>query len=88
MSENDPSYVIGAREPPLLERTIGVALAEAAEEWGDRTALISAHQGIRWTYRELLELANGLAAGFLKLGVQPGDRHPDCVLFHIATALL
>ena len=44
--------------------------------------MISVHQNIRWTYRELLRRADGLAAGLLRLGVSPGDRigiwSPNC----------
>ena len=82
MPEQELSHVIGAREPPLIENTIGVALEEAAKRWGDLTALVSVHQGIRWSYRELLERADGLAAGFLKCGIERGDRigiwSPNC----------
>jgi fatty-acyl-CoA synthase len=68
------SHVRGANAPPLREDTIGEALAEAAARWGDREALVSAHQGVRLTFRELLERADAVAAGFLALGLQPGDR--------------
>jgi fatty-acyl-CoA synthase len=82
MTETYLSHVIGACEPPLIECTIGDALVRAAQQWPHRLALISMHQDIRWTYRELLERADRLAAGFLKLGVVPGDRigiwSPNC----------
>jgi fatty-acyl-CoA synthase len=68
------SHVRGANAPPLREDTIGEALAEAAARWGDREALVCAHQGVRLTFRELLERADAVAAGFLALGLQPGDR--------------
>ncbi len=80
--DNTPSYVRGADAPPLLEITIGAALAEAAAKWGSERALVSAHQDIRWTYRELLKRVDDLAAGFLKLGLVRGDRigiwSPNC----------
>ena len=69
-----PSYVHGAANEPLLGKTIGQALAGAAEAWGDSLALVSRAQGIRWTWRELKERADALAAGFLTLGLNPGDR--------------
>ena len=76
------SHVVGASEPPLIEYTIGEALARAAKHWPERLALISVHQDIRWTYRELLERADRLAAAFLKLGINSGDRigiwSPNC----------
>lgn len=76
------SYVRGRMDPPLLDLTIGQALADAAARWGDRDALVSVEQNIRWTYDDLLALADKLAAGLLKLGLQPGDRigiwSPNC----------
>jgi len=76
------SWVRGAGEPPLLEETIGQALERAAAAWGDAAALISAHQGVRLTWRELLAHADDLAVGLLALGLVPGDRvgiwSPNC----------
>src|SRR3984885_2254261 len=82
MSEQRLSYVRGAAEPPLSEVTIGAALEKAAEKWSDNLALISAHQNIRWSYRELLRRVDDLAVGLLKLGLSRGDRigiwSPNC----------
>ncbi len=76
------SHVTGATQPPLIEHTIGDALTRAAERWGDRDALVSVAQGIRWNFAELLERSDGLAAGLLALGLNPGDRigiwAPNC----------
>jgi len=69
-----PSYVCGTSSKPLLYKTVGVALEDAASRWGERPALIVRHQNIRWSYRELNEAADRFAAGLLKLGLQPGDR--------------
>jgi fatty-acyl-CoA synthase len=68
------SHVIGGTTPPLREQTIGAALAEAAEKWPDTEALVSVHQNIRWSYRDLNEKAEALAAGLLALGLRRGDR--------------
>src|SRR5688500_11534785 len=68
------SYVCGTGLEPLLYKTVGIVLEDAARRWGDRTALIVRHQNIRWTYRELNAAADRLAAGLIKLGLQPGDR--------------
>jgi fatty-acyl-CoA synthase len=68
------SYVCGVGTEPLLYKTVGAVLEEAAARWGEREALIARHQNIRWTYRELDEAADRLAAGFLHLGLVPGDR--------------
>jgi len=78
-----PSLVKGATTPPLIEHTIGEALAQAAARWGEREALVSVEQDIRWTFAELLEKADALAAGLLALGLEPGERigiwAPNCV---------
>ena len=77
------SYVTGAKEPPLIERTIGRALTKAAEEYGDHEAIVSVHQGARLSYRELNQQACAIGAGLLALGLEPGDRvgiwAPNCV---------
>jgi fatty-acyl-CoA synthase len=76
------SHVTGAASPPLLEHSIGTALALAAERWGDRDALVSVAQDIRWSFAELLARADAFAAGLLALGLAPGDRigiwAPNC----------
>jgi fatty-acyl-CoA synthase len=68
------SYVCGVGGEPLLYKTVGAVLEEAAARWGEREALVVPHQNIRWTYRQLDEAADRLAAGFLHLGLVPGDR--------------
>ena len=76
------SHVKGADQPPLLEITIGEALEQAVEQWGDRPALIVRHQDIRWTYNELAEKSAALAEGLLAMGLKPGERigiwAPNC----------
>src|SRR5262245_4005188 len=76
------SHVKGSTEPPLIETTIGEALAQAAAARPDEEALVSRHQGVRLTWRELLEQSDALAAGLLSLGLEPGDRvgvwAPNC----------
>ncbi|HTQ13802.1 MAG TPA: AMP-binding protein [Rhizomicrobium sp.] len=68
------SHVEGADTPPLQETTIGAALAQAALEHGGRIALVSRHQGIRWTFGELNAKAEALGAGLLARGLARGDR--------------
>ncbi len=68
------AHVRGATTPPLREETIGAALKAAAQKWPETEALVSVHQGIRWTYAELDAKADALAAGLLALGLRRGDR--------------
>lgn len=74
MSTLSRAHVTGTTAQPLLEITVPEALAEAATKWPDQDAVVSVHQGIRWTYSELKEKSEALAAGFHKLGVRKGDR--------------
>ncbi|MBF9151524.1 AMP-binding protein [Novosphingobium jiangmenense] len=76
------SYAKGATDEPLLEKTIGQALHDAAREWGGDLALVSRHQGIRWTWAELDHEVDRVATGLLDRGVAKGDRvgiwAPNC----------
>lgn len=76
------SHVRGADAPPLIEHTIGETLVCAAAQWGERDALVSVAQGIRWSFAELLARTDALASGLLALGLKPGDRigiwSPNC----------
>ncbi len=87
------SFVSGVSEKPLIYQTIGNALEAAAQTFPQREALIVRHQNIRWTYAELLQRVDDLAAGLIALGFVPGDRvgiwAPNCaewVLTQFATA--
>jgi len=68
------SFVHGLGNAPLRFETIGQALDATVVQWGDHTALIARHQNIRWTYNELKQHVEALAAGLLALGLSPGDR--------------
>jgi fatty-acyl-CoA synthase len=72
--EKAGSYVSGISDTPLLGMTIGEAIDRARERWGDREALVSPSHNARLNWRELADRADALAAGFLALGLQPGDR--------------
>ena len=87
------SYVHGAHSLPLIGDTIGAHLDRIAERYGDRDALVIPHQCVRWSWRQLRERADRLAAGLLGLGLNPGDRigiwsqnRAEWVLTQFATA--
>ena len=87
------AHVRGAATPALREETIGAALSAAAERWPEGQALVSVHQDIRWTWRELNDKSEALAAGLYALGLRRGDRlgiwAPNCAewtLTQFATA--
>jgi fatty-acyl-CoA synthase len=74
LTEIADSYVCGTADAPLLGETIGRSLEKATKRWGDREALVSSSHGVRWTWQELTERVEALAAGFIALGLEPGAR--------------
>jgi fatty-acyl-CoA synthase len=90
---NAISYAHGTALTPLIGETIGDYFDGAVERYRAREALVVRHQDIRWTYGELGERVDALAAGLLALGLEPGDRigiwSQNCaewVLAQLATA--
>ncbi len=87
------SYARGATEPALIEQTIGDFFDAMVARQPDALALVSRHEGQRFSYRELQAASNRLASALLKTGLVPGDRvgiwsHNNVawVLMQIATA--
>jgi fatty-acyl-CoA synthase len=68
------SYAHGATSTPLLGETIGSNLERTAARVPDRPALISRHQGIRWTYAQLDAEVDRVARALLAAGIDAGDR--------------
>jgi fatty-acyl-CoA synthase len=68
------SYAHGAFDEPLLGETIGANLERTIARHPDAEALVSVHQGVRWTYAQLGEAVDKLAAGMLAAGLERGDR--------------
>ncbi len=89
------SYAQGQETVALLEETIGANLERTVARFGDREALVSFGQGVRYTWTELNDAVDELARGLIASGLQPGDRlgiwSPNCAewtLVQYATAKL
>ncbi len=74
MPSKTPSHVQGATNTPLLGDTIGRAFDKTVARFGERDALVSLPQNIRWSYKELQQKVDEYAAAFLALGLEPGER--------------
>jgi fatty-acyl-CoA synthase len=88
-----PSYAHGLSDVSLVGRTIGEDLERTVERFADREALVSSHQGLKYTYGQLDDAVNRLACGLLASGVGKGDRvgiwAPNCaewIVVQYATA--
>ena len=68
------SYGHGASSTPLLGETIGANLERTVARVPENDALVSVHQGLRFTYREFNAAVNQLAKGLLAFGLAKGDR--------------
>lgn len=71
---NQPSYVSGTSSQPLIGMTIGDKFDLTVATWPNNDALVSRHQGLRYTYKELQEEVNRCARGLMHLGIKKGDR--------------
>jgi fatty-acyl-CoA synthase len=74
LTERADSYVCGIADAPLLGDTIGRSLDLAAQRWANRDAMVSPSHHVRWSWKELAERVDALAAGFLALGLERGAR--------------
>ncbi|WP_211453820.1 AMP-binding protein [Collimonas antrihumi] len=93
MTQLNSSIDRGSQDIPLIEQTIGRFFDEMVERVADNDALVSRHQQIRLSYRQLQSQARQLASAMLKLGLQQGDRigiwshnNAEWVLTQLATA--
>src|SRR4051812_46622745 len=89
------SYASGLCEQPLLGETIGANLERTTARFGDHEALVSCHQGLRYTYTEFDQEVDKVARSLLAVGLEKGDRlgiwSPNCAewaLVQYATAKL
>lgn len=86
-SHHKLSYFHNVGATPLVYRTIGQQLQISAELFPNRECIVSCHEGIRYTFPEILEKADRLGAAFVNLGLQKGDRvgliTPNCTMWYI-----
>ena len=68
------SYASGPSDKPLLGTTIPGFFDNIVHKYGGRDAVVSLHQDLRFTYKELAEQVNVLAKAFLAAGFSKGDR--------------
>src|SRR5205085_3803280 len=59
---------------PQICKTIRESLDRAGQLWGDHEALVSPSHGVRLNWRQLINQVDAVAAGFLALGLERGDR--------------
>jgi len=68
------SYAFKGSEKPLIGKTIGDMFDDIADKYPGNDALVSLHQGVRYTYGELQNEVNKTAKGLMSLGLKKGDR--------------
>jgi len=68
------SYASGPSDQPLLGKTIGKMFDDSVDLYGDKEALISCHQSLRYSSTELKQEVDECARAFIGLGVSKGDR--------------
>lgn len=74
LHETELSYASGSCEVPLLGLTIDRCLARVAQAYPNMEALVSRHQGIRFTYGQFDPIVSRAAKALLRLGIAKGDR--------------
>ncbi|WP_286919821.1 AMP-binding protein [Pseudomonas sp. UBA6753] len=79
---SQPSYTRGRQNQALLTQTIGQAFDATVARCADSEALVSRHQGLRYSWRQLAEQVEVHARALMALGVNTGDRvgiwSPNC----------
>ncbi|TKB62148.1 MAG: AMP-binding protein, partial [Mesorhizobium sp.] len=68
------AHVSGERSVPLLNLTIPALFADTVGKYGTLDAAVFVEQDKRFTWEELSDTVDALAAGFLVLGLEKGDR--------------
>ncbi len=74
MNHASLSYAKGPTDRPLLDLTIGAMLDQTVALYPENDALVSLHQGLRYTYREFQAEVDQCARALLAIGLKKGDR--------------
>ncbi len=87
------SHAVGDTTTPLIDATIGQHFQAMARRFPTREALVSRHQDVRMSYRELDRESDRLASALLRCDIAQGDRvgiwahnRSEWLLMQIATA--
>jgi fatty-acyl-CoA synthase len=93
MNASSLSYVHGSSSLPLIGQTLGAFFDGIVERFGEHEAVVVRHQNLRWTYRDLQQRVDRLAASLMRLHLAPGDRigiwsqnNAEWVVVQLATA--
>lgn len=79
MAKLTVSSVTGPTEPALAHQTIGEFFKDCARNYGNLPAVISVHQNVKLSYRQLYEAARLMAANLSnKYGIGKGDKVALC----------
>jgi fatty-acyl-CoA synthase len=77
------SYVSGTSDRPLVYRTVDEVLKRALAEVPARSAVVSAHQSISYSFAEFDREVERAARGMIACGLEPGQRigiwSPNCL---------
>ncbi|RWM18390.1 MAG: AMP-binding protein [Mesorhizobium sp.] len=68
------AHVSGDRSVPLLDKTIPELFSDTVSKYATLDAAVFVGQDKRFTWSELSDAVDALAAGFLALGLEKGDR--------------
>lgn len=70
------SYAYGTSNQPLLGMTIGEKFDQACQQYAEQDALVSVHQNVRLSYKELQQQVNAFACSLLELGLERATELP------------
>ncbi|MEM8974963.1 MAG: AMP-binding protein [Pseudomonadota bacterium] len=87
------AYASAPADLPLVYKTVGQCLDEAATNYADLEGLVNLSEGVHLTFAEMQQRANDLARAMIGYGLDKGDRialwSPNCtnwILLQLASA--